>query len=171
MGRLASAERTLWELATGSSDSHYRQALWRPTRQGVEGVALSDKYAGVSNASNWNRRSWKQLGVLQARSGALEHLLAQPNVDPAVAFTIGSRLVVGTLEDADDFGYMVSAIGSRANLAHGMRLGPNETQFGIGVVASSGQFITPPAETLTSLGPIHISTLAPGSGFSTVNFS
>jgi hypothetical protein len=173
VGTLATVERALWTAFTGSSHDHYRQALWRPTRQSVESVALSEKYAGVRGASSWNRRSWDLLGILRVKNGGLEQLLAQPDVDPAVAFTMGRTLVVGKLSSPEDFGHMVEPGDKRGDLAHGLRLGPDEIRFGIGVVAANGRFITPPAECLQSMGPITINLLSlePEPGFAAINFS
>lgn len=148
MGKLESIERSMWQFATGSSHPQYRQALWRPTRQGVETIALSEKFEGDSNVNNWNRRGWHMVGVIAVRDGALERILQQPNVDPAVAFAMGGSLVVGRLEGEEALGSLGQGRG------HGMRIGPGDLQFAIGGVTEAGTFIAPAAEDLHSEGPI-----------------
>lgn len=174
-GLVTAAERAMWAVASplnGSSHEHYRQALWRPTRQEPASVALSDTFAGIQGASGWNRRSWRYMGVVQARGDNLRELLAQPNVDPALAFTMGKMLVVGRIAAPDAFGHMITVSGQEGDIAHGLRLGPDKTQFGIGVLASNGEFITPPAEDLITMGPVDIDTaIRQGNGFGAINFS
>lgn len=169
------AERTLWSVLNpvmGSDHPNYRQALWRPSRQGVEGVALSDTFAGVEGASGWRRNTWDHIGILQAQGTRLQELLAQPNVDPALAFTMGKLLVVGRIEDPQAFRWMLEDGVRESDMAHGLRVGPEDTRFGIGVVASNGQFITPPAEDLVTHPPMLIEdAIRADSEFALINFS
>jgi hypothetical protein len=154
MGKLDGIERRMWQLATGSPHPHYRQALWRPTRQEVSSVALSSSFSGDPEAGNWNRRGWQKLGVIAVRPGSLEQILGQPNVDPAIAFAIGGRLAVGRVAAPEDFGWVESQAG--INRGHGMRIGPGELQFAIGGATEDGEFVAPPAEDLLTVDTAHV---------------
>ena len=170
MGRLETVERRIWQITTGSSNSHYRQALWRPTRQGTDGLAMSETFPGDSEASKWNRRQWSRIGVVAFGYGSLERVVGQPNLDPAVAFTIGSMLVVGKLEDLTDIGY-THAQGSTLR-AHGLRIGPDDTRFAVGGITEDGQFVTPDSEEVITMPLIPISALdVDDQRFANVNFS
>jgi hypothetical protein len=170
MGKLASIERTAWQVLTGSSSWNYEQALWRPTRQPVATVAeWSDTYGPDPEAGAINRRAWQKVGVVAVRGNHVEKLLAQDNVDPAVAFTMGERMVVGTLE-RPGFSYIGS--GESRRTAHGLRIGNGETQFSIGIVNADGTFISPPHDTFDCQGPINISDIGVlGSGYQELHFS
>ncbi|HEU4914518.1 MAG TPA: hypothetical protein VFT16_03905 [Candidatus Saccharimonadales bacterium] len=170
MGKFDGIERRVWQMATGSSHPHYRQALWRPTRQEVSSVALSEPFTGNAEASNWNRRSWQKLGIIAIRPGSLERILSQPNVDPAIAFAIGDRLAVGRVAAPEDFGWVESSVG--INRGHGMRVGPGELQFTIGGVTESGEFLTPSAEDLLTVGMSHVALVGDDQDrYGAMNFS
>lgn len=157
----------------GSSHPNYRRALWSPRTQGLVGVALSEPFAGVEGASGWYRRSWDKIGIMAVRSGAMEELLKESGARPAVAFRMGSRLVVGELADPDGFARLHRSDGMTGSITHGFRLGPDEAQFAIGVTLPDGEFVTPSAgQVRTFAGALSLQELRPGLPlFDTVNFS
>lgn len=171
MGKLAKIERTAWQILTGSSSWNYEQALWRPTRQPIDTVpGWSDRFAGDPETGGINRRAWQKVGVIAVRGNQLERLLAQENVTPAVAFTMGKLLVVGRLEAPDSFGAIYGASGKQ--MGHGMRIGNDETQFSVGVVDGTGAFVSPAQEHIDSQGPINVDDVgALGSAYQMMHFS
>jgi hypothetical protein len=180
MGNLAqSAERgalkAIWgglSPLMGSSHPHYRQALWCPTRQGLEAVSLSDRFTGDTSVSKWNRRAWDSVGVVAVRNGALEELLDQPGSRPAAAFTMGNMLVVGEIDGDEPLGRLVTASGEIGDVAHGFRIGHDAGQYALGIIAANGEFVTPDQEDVYTMGPIDITfAIQPGSGFANINFS
>lgn len=155
MGRIADIERAVWSMATGSSHFGYEQARWRLTRQPIESVkGWSDNFGPDPEAGGINRRAWKHVGVVAVRDHQLEKLVTRDNVDPAVAFKMGKRLVVGAIDDAHGFGHIYGFEGKR--MGHGLRIGDGETQFSIGIIDSTGTFISPKQEYIDTQGPIHV---------------
>ncbi len=170
MRRFDGIERVGWRVISGSPSSHYRPALWRPTRQNPDSVALSEKFAGDPDASKWNRRTWRRMGVVAVRNHALDVILTRPDVEPAIAFTVGQTLVVGRLGVLRDVGVVHDVV--TVNRGHGMRIGPDETRFGVGGITPDGEFITPSPEDLMTLGPVPCEMAGDvNTGFVELNFS
>jgi hypothetical protein len=102
----------------------------------------------------------------------MDELLELPGAHPAGAFLMSGRLVVGELVDREGFGRLVTATGEAGDMAHGSRLGPDGTQFAVGVTLPSGSFVTPGPHDVYTMGPLSIDqALSETSGYKNINFS
>jgi len=109
--------------------------------------------------------------ILEIEDGALEGLLERnPDARPAVGFKLLGRLGVGVLEDKA-IGRMEDGVTDR--LAHGMRVGPENVRFCMGVLSVDGEFISLPQGTLLpDVEFVPVETFDDkGSAYRNVNFS
>lgn len=152
MGTLAKLERAAWRLGTGSSHDNYRQALWRPSKQHIDEVGGWATFEG-DPAAGTNRRRWNQVGVLAIKDNQLEALFEQKDVQPAVAFAMGSHVVKGLLGSFEDIG-QVQTLTSK-DRAHGLRIGPERVQFSVGIIDGDGMFVSPEQKYFDVQGPLN----------------
>ncbi|HSD55710.1 MAG TPA: hypothetical protein VLA92_01000, partial [Candidatus Saccharimonadales bacterium] len=173
MGRLQDMERQAWRLSPfGSSSPSFRPPLWRFNKKDPADPAIewSPVYGGDRQLSGVWRRNWDVAAILEIEDGAIEGMLkSNPGSRPAVGFKLLGRLGVGALEN-DAIGRMEDGVTNR--LAHGMRTGPEDVRFCMGVLSVEGEFKSLPAGALVpDVEVVPVATFDDeGSAYRNVNF-